>query len=122
MRDKKIKHLGQICKGPTISRSEIEELRMTLQAMPDLEGAQTLLKSVSGDTRLKILILLHQIEELCVCDIADILDTTVSAVSHQLGRLKTLELVKTNRDAQTIYYSLTNKREIGSILEALELI
>lgn len=58
--------------------------------------------------RLKILFLLHEEDQLCVCDLSDILGMTVSSISQHLRKLKDRNLIKTERDAQTIYYSLTN--------------
>lgn len=62
-----------------------------------------------GKTRLDILYLLNREKELCVCDMADILETTVSAVSHQLKILREVDFVKTRKNAQTIFYYLTPK-------------
>jgi DNA-binding transcriptional ArsR family regulator len=122
VREKTIKHLGQICKGPTISRKEIEKLKFTLNSIYEVDNAQNILKTLSGDTRLKILIILHQINELCVCDMADILGTTVSAISHQLKKLKEFDFVQARRDTQTIYYSLADKEKINSFLKILDLV
>lgn len=61
-----------------------------------------------GDgTRLKILHALEQ-NEMCGCDLAELLGITKSAVSHQLKALKLSNLVKSRRDGQSIYYSLSD--------------
>lgn len=64
-------------------------------------------KLFSDGTRLKIL---HALEknEMCGCDLSDLLGVTKSAVSHQLKALKLANLVKSRRDGQTIYYSLSD--------------
>lgn len=62
-----------------------------------------------GGRRLEMLYLLRREPELCVCDMADILGTTVSAVSHQFALLRRHRLVRSRRDAQTIFYSLTEQ-------------
>ena len=62
-----------------------------------------------GARRLDILYLLTRETELCVCDLADILSTTVSAVSHQLRILREHGLVDPRRHGQTIFYSLTER-------------
>ena len=63
---------------------------------------------VFGDpTRLRILYTLSEVE-LCVCDIADSLSMTQSAISHQLRILKEKHLVKARRDGKTIFYSLAD--------------
>jgi len=61
---------------------------------------------VLGDpTRMKIIFALS-LEELCVCDIANLLGTTKSAVSHQLRVLRNMRLVKYRKDGKMVYYSL----------------
>lgn len=62
-------------------------------------------KVLSDSTRIKIVNLLDE-SELCVCDIAYILNMTKSAVSHQLKNLKDMQLVKSRRQGREIFYSL----------------
>ena len=63
--------------------------------------------SLAGNSvRLKILFLLSQEQELCVCDLSDILEMKVSAISQHLRKLKDRNIVLTERKAQTIFYSL----------------
>jgi DNA-binding transcriptional ArsR family regulator len=61
---------------------------------------------VLGDsTRVKILFALSR-EELCVCDLANLLGTSKSNVSHQLRLLRNMRLVKYRRQGKMVYYSL----------------
>ena len=61
---------------------------------------------VFGDTtRMRIICALKE-NELCVGDIAEITNTTISAVSHQLRILKQAKLVKYRKEGKTVYYSL----------------
>ena len=63
---------------------------------------------VFGDsTRIRILWVLLE-AEVCVCDHAEILEMTQSAISHQLRVLKQMKLVKNRRDGKTVYYSLAD--------------
>ena len=63
---------------------------------------------VFGDpTRVKILYVLLE-SELCVCDIAQLLGLTQTAVSHQLRALKQSKLVKYRREGKTVFYSLAD--------------
>ena len=66
-----------------------------------------LFKVFGDSTRIKILYALSE-RELCVCDIADSLSMTQSAISHQLRILKEKHLVKARRDGKTFYYSLAD--------------
>lgn len=62
---------------------------------------------VVGDaTRLKICYLLCNYPEFSVSDMAEILDTSISVVSHSVKKLLELELVTRRKEAQTVYYSL----------------
>lgn len=64
-------------------------------------------KVFADSTRIKILYVLSQ-SEMCVCDIAQLLNVTQSAVSHQLRTLKQMQLVKARRDGKTVFYSLAD--------------
>lgn len=107
MRKRTVRHLGYRCIGPTITPVKIERLRARLRHDRSLGALKRRFAVLAGATRLEILYLLQRERELCVCDMADILDTTVSATSHQLRILRVGGLVRTRRDAQTIFYSLT---------------
>jgi DNA-binding transcriptional ArsR family regulator len=62
-------------------------------------------KVLSEPTRIRILQALFD-EELCVCDLAAVVETTSSAISHQLRILRTARLVKSRKDGKMVYYSL----------------
>ncbi len=64
-----------------------------------------LFKVFGDSTRIRILWALDA-AEMCVCDIAYLLDMTQSAISHQLRVLKQAKLVKNRREGKTVYYSL----------------
>ena len=74
---------------------------------------------VLGDpTRVRILHALS-LEELCVCDIASLLGTTKSAVSHQLRLLRSLRVVKYRKDGRIVYYSLEDSHIANLLREGL---
>jgi DNA-binding transcriptional ArsR family regulator len=66
---------------------------------------------LAGETRLKIISLLGDNGELCVCDLASVLEMTPAAVSQHLSRLRSGRLVQSRRDGMTIYYRLTERAE-----------
>lgn len=75
---------------------------------------------VFGDpTRIRILYALSA-GELCVCDIASVLNMTQSAISHQLRVLKQIKLVKFRRDGKTVYYSLADTHVETILSQGLE--
>ena len=92
--------------------TEIHEdlLKSVTEHMPDEEELYDLaeLFKVFGDsTRIRILYVLFE-EELCVCDIAEALQMTQPAISHQLRILKQAKLVKNRREGKSVFYSLAD--------------
>lgn len=108
LRQRKVRHLTYFCLGPTITPRKIEALQRRLEADILLRRTKTQLEVLGGGRRLEMVYLLEREPELCVCDMADIPGTTVSAVSHQFRILRNHGLVRSRRDAQTIFYSLTD--------------
>ena len=80
------------------------------ESMPDEEilyDLAELFKIFGDSTRIKILYVLFE-SEMCVCDIAQLLGMTQSAISHQLRALKQSKLVKYRREGKTVFYSLAD--------------
>ena len=99
-----------------------DAVAQVLAALPDDETLYDLseLFRVFGDsTRIKILYVLFE-SELCVCDIADLLGLTQSAISHQLRVLRSSKLVKFRRDGKTLYYSLADEHVCRIISQGME--
>lgn len=73
---------------------------------------------ISNEVRLKIIWLINE-DGFCVCDLADILQMSVPAISQHLRKLKDLGIVETTRNKQTIYYSITsqNRNIVNHILD-----
>ncbi len=96
-----------------------EIIKRISEIMPDdgeLYDLCELFKVFGDATRIKILFLLFE-SEMCVCDIASILNMTQSAISHQLKVLKQNRLVKFRRDGKVVYYSLADSH-VRSIIDA----
>lgn len=85
----------------------------------ELYPLSELYKAFSDTTRLRILSALAG-GKLCVGDLADSLEMTVSAISHQLKILKTARLVKGERDGKQILYSLSDDHVRTMLLQGLE--
>ena len=96
-------------------QADINQIDRCKDRVSELNGSFEYLSNgleLAGNTvRLKILFLLYEEEKLCVCDISDVLGMTISAVSQHLRKLKDRNLVETDREAQTIFYSLTKEYE-----------
>jgi DNA-binding transcriptional ArsR family regulator len=102
--------------APSISAKEMAQIRQNLEGTPDIEEAAELMNLAGNSTRLKLLYLLENMRELCVCDLASMLGVSVSAVSQHLAKLKAYGLAP-RRDAQTIYYRLTEHPFNGKLRE-----
>ncbi len=94
--------------------TEIQKLSDNMPNEEILYDLAELFRVFGDSTRIKIMYTLFE-NELCVNDIADILDMTQSAVSHQLRVLKANKLVKFRRDGKSIIYSLDDDH-VRSIL------
>ena len=90
--------------------------------MPDEDELYDLAEifKVFGDsTRIKILYVLFE-SEMCVCDIAQLLNMNQSAISHQLKILKQSRLVKSRREGKAVFYSLADGHVRTIINQGLE--
>lgn len=67
-------------------------------------------RAFADRTRLRIMHLLLGVEELCVCDLVDVLDLPQAKVSRHLAYLRKAELVMTRRDGQWMYYRMAGAR------------
>ena len=97
-------------------------LKIVEEKMPPEEELYDLaeLYKIFGDsTRIRILFVLFE-AEVCVCDLAQTLHMTQSAISHQLRILKQNKLVKSRREGKSIFYSLADSHVRTIINQGLE--
>lgn len=83
-----------------------QRIKEELKNRQELLNCAKQLGVVGDPTRLKICYLLCHYPQLSVGEMAEILDASVSVVSHSLKKLLKLDLVKRRKEAQTVYYSL----------------
>jgi len=92
--------------------ADLTQINRCIEALDKVENSidrlVDILKLTGNDVRLKILYLLSIEEQLCPCDLSDILKMSVPAVSQHLRKLKDGGLVENERDGQTIFYSLNS--------------
>ncbi len=96
-------------------RSSIKELDSSLSFVSEV------LNLAGNKVRLQILFLLQREERLCVCDLSDILQMNVSAISQHLRKLKDRDLVYSTKEAQTIFYAL-NKDKLATLSPIIDLL
>ena len=97
-----------VCKCEEVHEYIIDEVRQVMPQDEMLYDLAELFKVFGDTTRIKILYALFS-KEMCVCDIADLLGMTHSAISHQLRVLKQARLVKFRKEGKVVYYSLDDE-------------
>ena len=89
---------------------QIKNCKQTIEALDNsFDLLSNALNLAGNKVRLQILYLLSVEKELCVCDLSDILSMNISAVSQHLRKLKDRNIIRPERKAQTIFYSLTKE-------------
>ena len=106
MSENTVKHEHKQCGGKNIEK--MEEIGKTVPVEEEIYGVAELFKVLGDQTRVKILFTLIK-DEMCVCDIAELLEMSQSAISHQLRVLKQARLVKYRREGKTVYYSVSDE-------------
>ena len=100
------KHV-EVCECNAIHQDVVRKVKGLMPEEETLYDLAELFKVFGDTTRVRILCALFE-SEMCVCDIAAVLNMTQSAISHQLRVLKQARLVKYRRDGKTVYYSLAD--------------
>ena len=98
---------AEVCECSTVHEDIVSKVNETMPDEDILYDLAELFKIFGDSTRIKILYVLFE-SEMCVCDIADLLGMTQSAISHQLRALKQSKLVKYRREGKTVFYSLSD--------------
>jgi len=93
------------CLCDVIHEDVVNQVKDKMPEEETLYDLAELFKVFGDSTRIKILWALDE-AEMCVCDIAALLNMTQSAISHQLRVLKQAQLVKNRKEGKVVYYSL----------------
>ena len=96
------------CDCDVIHDSIVKKVKDRMPQVETLYDLAELFKIFGDSTRIRILWALHE-AEMCVCDIAFLLNMTQSAISHQLRLLKNADLVKSRREGKIVFYSLKDE-------------
>ena len=97
----------ECCESHEVHKDLLKIVNEKLPSETELYDLAELFKVFGDSTRIKILYALME-DEMCVCDIAELLHMTQSAISHQLRVLKQASLVKYRKEGKTVYYSLAD--------------
>lgn len=96
-----------ICDCEVIHADVVDKVKKNMPAESTLYDLSDFFKVLGDSTRVKILWALDE-HEMCVCDLAVLLNMTKSAISHQLSSLKQANLVKFRRQGKIVFYSLAD--------------
>lgn len=107
------------CDCNIVHHDIVDKIKLSMEKTDDYSKLAVFFKAISDETRVKILWALD-INELCVCDLCNVLDMTKSAVSHQLSYLRKLHLVKYRKEGKSVYYSLDDYHVREVFEKALE--
>ena len=97
----------EICDAFQVHEDLVNIVNEKMPAEEELYDLAELFKVFGDSTRIRILFVLFE-AEVCVCDLAQTLNMTQSAISHQLKILKQSRLVKSRREGKSVFYSLSD--------------
>ena len=97
----------ELCECREIHSDLLTKVAQIMPPEEELYDLAELFKIFGDSTRIRILFVLFE-AEVCVCDLAQILNMTESAISHQLRILKQNKLVKNRRSGKSVFYSLAD--------------
>ena len=103
----------------TIDQKTAEEIENKMPEESELYELADLFKVFGDSTRIKILYVLFE-NEMCVYDIANILNMTQSAISHQLRILKQNRLVRFRKEGKTVLYTLADEHVFTILRQGIE--
>ena len=97
----------ECCEEAVVHDDLVSEVRAKLPEENRMQDLAELFKIFGDTTRIRILFVLFE-AEVCVCDMAETLGMTQSAISHQLRLLKSYGLVRARRQGKSVFYSLAD--------------
>jgi ArsR family transcriptional regulator len=107
------------CDCDAVHEDVVGRVRDAMPQRDDFHRLANLYKMFSDPTRVRILWALHA-SEMCVCDLAVLLNMTKSAISHQLKSLRLSNLVKYDKRGKVVYYSLADEHVEGIFEKGFE--
>ena len=116
---KKKEPLIEVCDETVVHTAIVSKIEKSIPDVDALYDLAELFKVFGDSTRIRILFVLFE-AEVCVCDLAETLGMTQSAISHQLKILKQNRLVRFRRDGKMVYYSLADDHVRSIIGQGLE--
>ena len=116
---KVVKELDLNCNCEVIHPELVDKVKDIMPDENELYDLSDFFKVFADGTRIKIMWALEE-SELCVCDLAVLLNMTKSAISHQLKSLRAANLVKYRKEGKVVFYSLTDEHVKAIFEKGLE--
>ena len=107
------------CEGNIVHEEAVQLVSGAMLPEAVFSDAADFFKVMGDRTRFRILFALDR-HELCVCDLANLLDMSVSAVSHQLARLRENRLVKNRREGKNVFYTIADDHVHRMLISCVE--
>lgn len=109
----------ECCEEHMVHNELLQKVNGKMPHEEEISDLSDLFKVFGDSTRLKIMFVLFE-SEVCVCDLAELLNMTQSAISHQLKVLKQSKLVTSRREGKSIFYSLADSHVRSIIAQGRE--
>lgn len=106
------------CSVPCFKEEEVARVRAALPADGELAAIGSLFALLADPMRLRIVLALSNAEELCVCDVANVIGLSLSATSHHLRKLREAGIVTFRNDGKMAWYRLLDGFPVGLALQA----
>ena len=97
--------IKEVCEVTTVHEEVVNRIQ---KALPDVGATVAIFKALADETRLKIAFSLTLEEEMCVCDVAAVIGSSVATASHHLRYLREQALAKSRKKGKMVYYSLAD--------------
>ncbi len=109
----------EVCLVSATDEKSLKEIKESILDEEEIKSLSGIFKALGDPTRLKIIYVLSK-KPLCVCDIANLLDMTQSAISHHLRMLRNLKLVKYRKEGKMVIYSLDDEHVLQLFEQGLD--
>lgn len=106
--------MSDVCEIYCYDEGKVQRLKQELTVV-DTAQAVVLFKALADETRIKIAYVLTKEDEVCVCDVANAIGSTVANVSHHLRLLRNMGLASIRKEGKLVFYSLKDN-QIRSLL------
>ena len=93
------------CELYCFNEEKVQKVKNSLKKQ-DISSMANMFKVLADETRMKVAFALCQENELCVCDVANIVESSMATASHHLRALKKLNLVKYRKEGKLVFYAL----------------